>query len=190
MRLFVAIPLDAELRGTLISAMQPMRDAAPAVAWTMETLLHVTLKFLGDVDGERVGELTAALARVTAAHPAFDLDVGGFGAFPHRSRPRIIWAGVAPEPRLELLQHDVELACDALGFPLDGRPFRPQVTVGRVRVAAAGDEAADARALARAARGVHFRAASHVDALHVVASELAAPRARHSLVAALPLRPS
>jgi 2'-5' RNA ligase len=57
--------------------------------------------------------------------------VGGFGAFPGFDRPRVIWAGLEPDPALELLQHRVEQEFGPLGFPPDGRPFRPHLTLGR-----------------------------------------------------------
>ena len=57
--------------------------------------------------------------------------LGGFGAFPDLQRPRVVWAGIAPEPALEILQHRVEQELAPLGFPTEARAFRPHVTLGR-----------------------------------------------------------
>ena len=97
--------------------------------------LHVNLKFLGDVDDSREVELRSALQRAAGTHGAeprpLAVQITGFGVFPDYRRPHVLWAGVTPEPALELLQHGVEQAFEPLGFPTEGRAFRPHVTLGR-----------------------------------------------------------
>lgn len=132
MRLFVALDIPAETRESVWRAATPLRERAFPVRWSTPESLHLTLKFLGDVPDERVPELHDALhAAVQGARPV-PIAVEGCGAFPAAERPRVIWAAVAPEPGLELLQHGVERAFTPLGFPPDGRPFRPHLTLGRV----------------------------------------------------------
>jgi 2'-5' RNA ligase len=87
---------------------------------------------LGEQPEERVADIEAAIAGVAALHRELLMTVGGLGAFPNFRRARIVWMGVEHEPRLELLHHDVELACERLGFELEGRPFRPHLTLARV----------------------------------------------------------
>ena len=91
----------------------------------------MTVKFLGEVEPEREPELRAALTRAADGGRAVPLGVRGFGVFPDATRPRVIWAGVEPDPSLELLQHRVEQEFAPLGFPPEGRPFRPHLTLGR-----------------------------------------------------------
>jgi 2'-5' RNA ligase len=96
--------------------------------------IHLSLKFLGDVDDTREHELHAALQRAagTGSEPRpLTLQITGFGVFPDYHRPRVLWAGITPEPGLELLQHGVEQAFAPLGFPTEARAFRPHVTLGR-----------------------------------------------------------
>ncbi|CAA9327453.1 MAG: hypothetical protein AVDCRST_MAG40-1763, partial [uncultured Gemmatimonadaceae bacterium] len=88
------------------------------------------------------------------------------------------------EPRLELLHHDVETACAALGHPVEGRTFRPHVTIARVGPRA---EAAPLRALAQAARGVHFRAEVEAASLDLMLSAPASGGPRYTRLATLPL---
>ncbi|HWC75689.1 MAG TPA: RNA 2',3'-cyclic phosphodiesterase [Gemmatimonadales bacterium] len=126
-----------ELRHELWEALAPLRrrEKLP-VKWVRPENIHLSLKFLGDVDESREPELRAALQRATGkrggAEPrTLTLQVTGFGVFPDYRRPHILWAGVTPDPALELLQHGVEQAFEPLGFPMEARPFRPHVTVGR-----------------------------------------------------------
>jgi len=101
------------------------------VKWVRPEALHLTLKFLGDVDDASEPDLRAALGHVAGEARPVSLHVEGFGVFPHFRRPRIVWAGVEPDPALELLQHRVEQVFAPLGFPTEARPFRPHVTLGR-----------------------------------------------------------
>jgi 2'-5' RNA ligase len=112
------------------------------------------------------------------------MSLGGFGAFPNFRRARVLWLGVEGDARLELLHHDVELACEAAGVPVEGRPFRPHVTLGRIRSPIAVERA---RALARAARGVPFSATQHVAAITLFDSVLAPAGARYRRLHAAPL---
>ena len=154
--------------------------SAPSVRWTPQAHLHLTLKFLGEQPVGTADAVVAAIDSVASRHAPFRLDVSGLGAFPNRGRPRVVWAGVAAEPRVELLYHDVEIACAALGLPLEGRAFRPHVTLGRADRLAT-DELGALDAAARAAR---VAVASHISSVDLMRSELTARGARHERVAA------
>jgi len=110
-----------------------VRQRGQPVKWVRPEALHLTLKFLGDVDDAREANLHVALAQVAGRGEArpVSLHIEGFGVFPDFRRPRIVWAGVEPDPALELLQHRVEQVFAPLGFPTEARPFRPHVTLGR-----------------------------------------------------------
>ena len=133
MRLFVAINFPDALRQGLWSATEPLRAGALPVRWVKPAGMHLTLKFLGDVADEREAELAAALQRAAASSRAVTVTVSELGAFPDSRRPRVLWAGVSPEPGLELLQHHVEQEFGSMGFPAEGRPFRPHLTLGRAQ---------------------------------------------------------
>lgn len=184
MRLFLALNLPAELREAVHRAAAPLREVAPALAWTPAERLHLTVRFLGEQPEPAVAPLVEALAAVAGGHPPALLGLGRVGAFPGWRRARVLWLGVRPDPRLELLHHDVEVACAALGHPLEGRAFRPHVTVGRVR---AGSEPPDARALAQAARGVHLRAEVEAPSLDLMLSAPAPGGPRYTRLAAFAL---
>ena len=102
--------------------------------WVRPENIHLSLKFLGDVEETREPELVAALQRAAGrGHEPrpLTLQITGFGVFPDYHRPQVLWAGVTPDPGLELLQHGVEQAFASLGFPTEARAFRPHVTLGR-----------------------------------------------------------
>src|SRR5947208_2449976 len=104
------------------------------VKWVRPENIHLSLKFLGDVEETREPELREALQRAAGSGPEprpLTLQITGFGVFPDYHRPQVLWAGVTPDPGLELLQHGVEQAFAPLGFPTEARAFRPHVTLGR-----------------------------------------------------------
>jgi 2'-5' RNA ligase len=133
MRLFLAINLPTDVRETLWEVAAPLRTARYPVRWVAAEAIHLTLKFLGDVDDMREDEIAAGVAAAVVGAKPFPLPVGGFGAFPSAQRPRVVWAGLEPVPSLELLQHRVEQEMERLGFPTEGRPFHPHLTLGRVK---------------------------------------------------------
>ena len=136
MRCFVAVDLSDEARDAIAAAQARLRAASPRaeIGWTDPAKMHLTLKFLGEVEEERRDAIEAALAAVAERHAAFATTAGGAGSFPGPSRPRVLWAGLTAGLReIGLLAADVERACAPLGVPPDARPFRGHVTVGRVR---------------------------------------------------------
>ena len=94
---------------------------------------HVTLKFLGDLPEARQPELIAAAAPVAAMTAPFTVTLAPAGAFPSLQRPNVLWAGVEASPALADLPARLEEAMASIGFPREGRPYRPHVTVARCR---------------------------------------------------------
>ena len=162
MRLFLALELPSTAAAEIAAATARLRDAEPDLAWVPVQKLHLTLKFLGDGDEVLVAAMAAALDRIAACHRPFEMSLAGAGAFPNFRRPRVVWMGVSPDPRLELLHHDVEIEAENVGYELDGRPFRPHVTLARVRVPLPVERR---RALARVARRLDYSGATYVDRL-------------------------
>lgn len=184
-RLFVAIPLPAATREGLHRAAAPLRRAAPDLRWTDPERLHLTIRFLGDTEEAMVGPVGDAVRTVAAAHAAVPLVIRGAGAFPTLRRARVVWAGVEPSGRLELLHHDVEVALDALGIPVEGRPFRPHVTLARVK---APLDAEVTRALARAVRRFDFESEDPVSSLDLMQSSLTQEGSTYRCLVSAPLR--
>ena len=133
MRLFVALTPPPPVQRAVWDAFRAVRARDLPVKWVSPEGVHLTLKFLGEVADERREELVATLGSAAAGTRPIPLAVRGAGAFPDPARPRVFWAGVDPDPALELLADRVERGFAALGFPTEGRPFRPHLTVGRAR---------------------------------------------------------
>ena len=119
------------MRQRLWDAIGPVRVRGLPVKWVRPEALHLTLKFLGEVDEVNEPSLQGALGQVADEARPVSLHIEGFGVFPDYQRPRIVWVGVAPDPALELLQHRVEQVFAPLGFPTEARAFRPHITLGR-----------------------------------------------------------
>ncbi|MGI8546991.1 MAG: RNA 2',3'-cyclic phosphodiesterase [Gemmatimonadaceae bacterium] len=166
-RLFLAVNFAPELREALHGATMQLRTAAPEVRWTSAERLHLTLKFLGEQPPETVDRLRPAMDAVAERHHPMDFVAGGVGAFPNFRRARVVWVGVEPSQALELFYNDVEAACERLGFPREGRAFRPHVTLGRVRP---NIPQVRPDALAQAAQSVNARAITRVESLDLMAS--------------------
>ncbi|HEX4601387.1 MAG TPA: RNA 2',3'-cyclic phosphodiesterase [Gemmatimonadales bacterium] len=167
--MFLALNLPPPVRQALWQATASLRALELPVKWVSPEGMHLTLKFLGEVAPERDAELGAALGRAAAGARAVALGLGGFGAFPDVARPRVVWAGVAPEPALELLAHRVEQEFAPLGFPTEARAFHPHLTLGRAaRTARPRDFATLPAALER----LHFAETVLVETLDLMQSAL------------------
>jgi len=132
MRAFVAIEVSDEIRAELERARQQLARCPANVKWVTPTNVHLTLKFLGDVDPEAVEQVKAAMAEASG-DGAVALAVTGLGSFPPRGRPRVLWAGVsAGADAVSRLQAKLEAALRPLGFKQEHR-FVPHLTIGRVK---------------------------------------------------------
>jgi 2'-5' RNA ligase len=185
MRIFLAINPPPEIRRAAWDATAPLRDTAASVAWVAEPKVHLTLRFLGSLDEPAVEALVATMMEVGRAHAAPRVELHGVGAFPSFRRPRVIWMGIEPEPRLELLHHDVEIACAQLGHELDGRPYRPHLTLGRVREPVAPDAM---KALRAAANRVRFSDEFHARTIDVMRSVPGSGGSTYTVLASAPMR--
>jgi 2'-5' RNA ligase len=134
MRMFVGIGLPPDCRRSIVDAVSPFMGRRLPVSWTQEQNLHVTLKFLGETPPDRVDRITALLAVAAEDIPVFEFVVEGVGAFPSLRAPRVLWVGIRES--LELvgkLHENMENALSGAGFPREGRPLHPHITVGRAR---------------------------------------------------------
>jgi len=184
-RLFLAINLDPATRRDLVDATEPLRAMMPDASWTPEPKLHLTLRFLGEQPDDVASALAASMDGVSDRHRSFDMDLRHVGAFPNFRRARVVWMGVEPSARLELLHHDVEVACDALGLGVEGRPFRPHVTLARIR---ARQEESVMRSLARAGRGIDFERGVQVKSIDLMRSTLGHGGSTYERLHTSPLR--
>lgn len=138
MRCFLAIELPEPVRRRLADLQDQLRHIDRLVRWTRPAQIHLTLKFFGEVPDAGIDEL-CRIARDTARELVpFDLHIRGVGCFPPQGPPRVIWAGIEPAPPALLdAQRAFEEAYASRGYPPEGRPYRPHLTLARTRERAA-----------------------------------------------------
>src|SRR4051812_26066668 len=134
MRLFVAIELPDDVRAALAAVQDRLRRAIPdGVSWVKPANLHMTMKFLGEVPDERLPAVVEALRAVTA-RGELRLATGRAAVMPPRGPARVLVADVDGEVEaLKLLAAAIDDACAKIGFERERRPFRPPLTLGRLR---------------------------------------------------------
>ncbi|RMF65796.1 MAG: RNA 2',3'-cyclic phosphodiesterase [Calditrichaeota bacterium] len=133
-RTFIAIELPDDLRRRIAAAQAELKQTRERVGWTRPENIHLTLRFLGDVAQERIPAVADAMGNAAAGFSVFSVTVAGLGAFPNLKRPRVLWVGVQdPGGELTELARRLENALNEIGFERERRPFRPHLTLGRVK---------------------------------------------------------
>ena len=173
MRLFVAAEIGETLAARAAELSRELQrraaDAAPRakVTWVPAGRLHLTVRFIGEIDDGRAAAVGEALEPPLDVAP-FDLTLAGAGAFPTRGSPRVLWIGVASgRDELVAAERAISARLARLGIPEEGRPYNPHLTLARVR------EPAGLRS-ARVLEGLTGRALGtvHIDAITLFHSRL------------------
>ena len=127
MRLFVGLDLPERIKTALLASMGGVADAR----WQTAAQLHLTLRFIGDVDRHTAADIVAALGRVNVR--PFVAELGDPGLFEHRGRIDTLWVGVRPAEAMERLAKSINAALATVGLPPESRAFLPHITVARGR---------------------------------------------------------
>lgn len=133
MRLFAALPLPEAARKEFAAVLRDLRAEHWPIRWVNDARAHLTLKFYGEVVASRADVIAESLQRAVTGATPMAVRFSEFGAFPTFRRPRVLWLGLEAPTSLEILKDRVERAADAIGIAPEGVPFRPHVTLGRVR---------------------------------------------------------
>lgn len=185
-RCFVAIDLGEPVRTAIASYLAELRATVAGIAWTRPENLHLTLAFLGDVPAARIAPLVERLTDGLRGAPPLAVRAVGVGAFPSLARPQVLWIGIE-SPDLGAVADAVQSACMAEGLPRDAKPFRPHVTLGRVR---ARNRRATPDLMRLARDGGREFGRTPVDRVVLYRSRLDASGARHTPLATFPLAPA
>lgn len=173
-RLFVAIRPPARVREELLGMMQGVR----AARWQDQDQLHLTLRFIGEVDRHQAEDVAAALGSIH--HPRFTIALNGIGSFERRGKG-VLWAGVTPHDEFKKLHNKVDQACLGVGVPPDTRAYLPHITIGKL-----GRSTGPIDALMQASGGFHGNP-FEVDAFLLYESDLTPSGPIYSIVARYPL---
>jgi 2'-5' RNA ligase len=125
-RLFVAIRPPGAIRIRLIAAMGGISGAR----WQTDDQIHLTLRFIGEVDRHRARDIHAALGAVH--HPQFEIEVSGLSTFDRRGQAETVWAGVTPQEPLRKLHNKVDQALTRVGVDPEQRAYTPHITLARL----------------------------------------------------------
>jgi 2'-5' RNA ligase len=167
MRAFVAVHLPREVKAYLgqLSSVLMRQVPSHSVRWVEPERMHLTLRFIGDMERTLLPDLARALDEAAARHRPFALHLEGFGCFPDCKRPRVLWAGVNGDLDLAAsLKKDLDLALVPFGWEPEKPPYHPHLTLGRVK---------DAHALASQQWPAGLEALPiAVESAHLIESEL------------------
>ena len=141
-RCFIAIELPDELKAGLTRLHSRLKlGEQPWVKWVDPYSIHLTLKFLGSIAADRIGEITRAMEEAARGMSPFHLEVKELGVFPSLRRVQVAWVGVSGEvDKLSQLQQRIESNLARLGFAPESRPFTAHLTLARLRNQASSDE--------------------------------------------------
>lgn len=136
MRTFIAIPLTEQAHQELGRLQNSLRESDADLKWTNPCNIHLTLKFLGEINDERAVKIEASLTETVKDHCPFVIHLATIGAFPKISYPRVVWVGLDEGAQeCGVLAKSVEDAMEKLGFERENRPFSPHLTLCGVRSA-------------------------------------------------------
>ena len=182
MRLFVAVTLPDPVREAVSQMIRELSGRLETVRWTKAENIHLTLKFLGGVEADRIPPVRDCLDRMAEAQLPFTVVPEGLGVFPPRGKPRVIWAGVEEgRGRLTALAEDLDRGLSELGFPRETRRYTPHLTLGRIKNTRSGS---GLRKITREIekRGADSLGAFNVDMIVLMESTLTPRGAIHRVV--------
>ena len=185
MRAFLAIELPASVRAELVRLQEHLRLSRADVKWVEERNLHLTVRFLGDLDDRRRTAVESAIQQTVASVVPMTVNCSDVGAFPSMSAPRVVWVGLTDDmDALTALASQVEALVVQAGCPEADKPFSPHITIGRVRSPRGQSE------LVRALRGVSWIPTEPfpVDRLTLFRSDLGSSGPTYSVVKTFPFR--
>lgn len=131
-RCFVAVDTISDtLKDLAIKVKGLLEEEGIRASYQSPNTLHITLKFLGEIDMERVEDVIAVLSKIKG--PIFNIEVCGFGGFPNLRRPRVLFFNVKESQELYKIFRKLELDLSKLGFPRERRAFKPHITIARIK---------------------------------------------------------
>ena len=188
-RAFIAVELPEGLKKELAELeTQLKKNSPPVVKWVDPNSIHITLKFLGEVSEDSIGELMLAIEESAQGIQPFQLEVREVGAFPNLERVQVLWVGVKGElEKIAQLQKRVEANTEQLGFSRESRAFTPHLTLGRVRDEARPNER---QRLGKLLADTSFTVLHNVniDAVNLMRSQLTPTGAIYSSIGSVKLK--
>ena len=134
MRTFIAIELPQEIREFLSLAQAQLKATGADIKWVEPQNIHLTLKFLGEIDKVKSEKIIKIIEEVAKDNNAFEIRISSFGAFPKINFPRVIWTGIdSGDKEARVIAKELEEKIEKIGIPKEVRPFSSHITLGRTR---------------------------------------------------------
>lgn len=133
MRTFIAIELPEAIRTILSRLQDELKQTQADVKWVKPENIHLTLKFLGEIEQDLVKKINSILDEIVQERSSFSLYLSNLGAFPKLQYPRVIWIGITNDKAVIEIAKDIEKEMIKIGLPAESRPFSTHITLGRVR---------------------------------------------------------
>ena len=141
LRMFFALPVDETAREAMAPVHALLRERSSGITIVRPENYHLTLKFLGGVDEQVARNLSGGMGAMRGDRGPLDCELARLGAFPDMRRPAVLWAGIRAPESLGALFDEIEKLAEGNGFPRERRPFRPHLTLARVRRGGSPDRA-------------------------------------------------
>lgn len=133
-RTFIAVETPLEIREKIQKLQTELKKAKSDVRWESMEKFHATIKFLGDIDEQKLPAVLTRIKSVIERHRSFELIVQTIGCFPNAKHPRVVWIGCTnADGVLDLLKTSLDVELLPLGFEIEDRAFHPHITLGRVK---------------------------------------------------------
>ena len=133
-RTFIAIELPEKIIYTISKVQEEIKSYGLKLRWVRPKNIHLTLKFLGDIQEADTEKVARAISESVAGHHAISLAVKGIGVFPGIKKPRVLWLGISRQlDLLTALQQTLDDKLEAMGFPKEKRAFKGHLTLGRIK---------------------------------------------------------
>ncbi len=185
-RAFISLTLPDTISASIRHVQEQLAGHRLKVRWIRAENIHLTLKFLGEIDATRIDAIDAAVAEAAAEKAPFHLSAKGVGVFPNIKRARVIWIGVAGQVNaLTELQHNMASRLDTIGFPRDRRRYSGHLTIGRSKGAIDAGSLMNAMAEIRSFESEPFI----VNRVSIFRSELHSTGAVYTELRTVPLMP-
>lgn len=133
LRSFIAIELPETAQSALSDLQGELKKYGADVRWVKPENIHLTLKFLGDVEENIVEGIIDSLKGTCDKHSTFSLELSGIGVFPNKKSPRVLWVGLTGSKILPVVQQEIDIEMATMGFKREKRRFAPHLTLGRFK---------------------------------------------------------
>jgi len=185
MRVFIAIELPESVKEEIARIQEKLKKTRDKIKWVDPSLIHLTLKFLGEINEKELEKVIGAMEKIAGKFTAFNLEIKGVGAFPSSLSPRVIWIGVGEgKDAAENLARKVERELNKKGFASENKKWVPHLTLGRVKLLLEKEKLAEVIQGEKDIQGGSIR----VEALSIMKSRLTPKGPIYTVLKHIPLK--